>query len=112
MVAPENDVAALSFHELLVEVGNGAADVFLVRRVRASHDVPASRNIAEEFGFLRYHVLFRAIVMLLVDGERPRVPLGKYRRSIPEEKKLVGCRDRSRGGISEGREAAVLRKAA
>ena len=27
VVAPENDVAALSFHELLVEVGNGAADV-------------------------------------------------------------------------------------
>ena len=82
MVAPENDVAALSFHELLVEVGNGAADVFLVRRVRASHDVPASRNIAQEFGLLRHHVLFCAIVMLL-DGERRRVPLEKTSKKGP-----------------------------
>ena len=40
VVAPENDVAALSFPKLLLEVGNGASDVFLVCGVRGSHDVP------------------------------------------------------------------------
>ena len=100
---------ALSFPKLFVEVGNGTSEVFLVHGVPGSHHVPASRNIAEEFGLLRHHVLFRAIAMFLVDGERRRVPLGKYRGKVPEEEELVGCRGRSRGGISEGREAAVLR---
>ena len=77
VVAPENDVAALSFPKDLVDVGNGASDVLMVYGVRGSHDGPASRNVAEEFGLLRRHVLFRANIMLVIDGDRRRVPLGK-----------------------------------
>ena len=56
--------------------------------------------------------IVRASVMLLVDSEQRREPLGKYLRRVPEEAELVGCPDRSTGGVPEGRKPAVLRNAA
>lgn len=89
-VALENDVVAMLFPERLAEVGDGATEVFLLRGVRGGHDAPASRGVAEELGLLRHRVLFRAVVVLLVDGKDRGEPLGEDGKGLPEEEELCG----------------------
>ena len=70
---------------LLVKIGNGAAEAFLLCGIRRGHDLPASCCVAEKLGFFRRHALFRAVVALVVYRERRRIPLGKDREMIPKK---------------------------
>ena len=74
----KHDVIAMTFPEPLVEVGYGASETFLPRRVRGGYNIPAGGCIAKKLGLLRHHVLFGAVVVLIVDGEGRGVPVGKY----------------------------------
>ena len=76
-VAAEDVFPAMPFPKILVEVRDRVSEVILLRRVLGGHDVPASSSVAEKLGLLRHHVLLRAVVELVVYGERRRVPLRK-----------------------------------
>lgn len=46
-VTPEHDVAAMVFPELLVKVGDGPLEIFMLHGLRGGHDVRASSTVAE-----------------------------------------------------------------
>ena len=75
----------MTLPEPLVEVRYGTVETFLLRRVRGGDITPAGFCIANRLGLLRYHVLFGAVVVLVVDGEDRGVPLGKYRGVVEKE---------------------------
>ena len=94
----------MTFPESLVEVRYGAYETFLLRRIRGGYNIPADGCIAEELGLLRHHILFGALVVLIVDCKSRGVPLGKYRvhsqkKSIWEVSRVGGRRGEQRGMV-------------
>ena len=92
----------MTFPESLVEVGYGASETFLLRRVRGGYNIPAGGCIAEKLGLLRHHILFGAVVMLVADCKARGVPLGKYRGAVPKETYLGGVQGRWQWRGAEG----------
>ena len=80
----------MALPESLVEVGYGASETFLPRRVRVGDNIPAGGYVAKNLGLLQYHVLFGAVVVLVVDGEGQGVQLEKYGGAFPKENDLAG----------------------
>ena len=80
----------MTLPEPLLEVGYGTPETFLLCRVRRGDIIPAVGCVANKLSLLRHHVLFGAVVVLVVDGDSRGVPLGKYGGAVPKEYYLGG----------------------
>lgn len=83
-VALKNDVVAMLFSKPLREIGDRASEFCLSCWIRRGHFILANCCVAEQHG----HILLRAVEVLVVDGERQKVPLRENRRTVPEEEDL------------------------
>lgn len=101
--------------DFLVETGDGAPKLFLLRGIQRGHDIPVSDCVTEKLDLLRHRVLFRAVVAHVVGGERRRVPLGIGRGTVPEdniwEGFRVGCSGGEKGVVLDVVGEAVVRTA-
>lgn len=83
-VAPENDIVASLVQIAWLKLETERQRLFVAHGIRTSRDIPVSDCATDNIDLLRRHELFRAVVVLAVDGDSRRVPLGNYREAIPK----------------------------